>query len=72
MKRKTTRKTRIVEIDRSMRCHTCGRAIAGFESVHYGSIGSGYRDLCNRCFNQQSYSRLFRCGLGYRLGYDQR
>ncbi len=36
-----------------MRCHTCGRAIAGFESVHYGSIEGGYRDLCNRCFNHE-------------------
>jgi hypothetical protein len=53
MKRKPARKPPIVEPDRSMRCHTCGRAIAGFESVHYGSIEGGYRDLCNRCFNQE-------------------
>ena len=53
MKHKSTRKTPIVEPDRSMRCHTCGRAIAGFESLHYGSIEGGYRDLCNRCFNQE-------------------
>ena len=53
MKRKSTRATPIVEPDRSMRCHTCGRPIAGFESVHYGSIEGGYRDLCNRCFNQE-------------------
>ena len=38
MKRKSTRKTPIVEPDRPLRCHTCGRAVAGFESVHYGSI----------------------------------
>jgi hypothetical protein len=43
----------LVEPDRSLRCHTCGLAIAGFESVHYGSIDVGYRDLCNRCFNQE-------------------
>ena len=42
-----------MEPDRSLRCQTCGRAIAGFESVHYGSIEGGYRDLCNRCFNQE-------------------
>ncbi len=30
----------------------CG-AIAGFESVHYGLIEGGYRDLCNLCFNQE-------------------
>lgn len=53
MKRKSTRETPIVEPDRSMRCHTCGCAIAGFESVHYGSIEGGYRDLCNRCFNEE-------------------
>ena len=53
MKRKSARKMPLVEPDRSLRCHTCGRAIAGFESVHYGSIDVGYRDLCNRCFNQE-------------------
>ena len=53
MKRKAARKTPIVEPDRSMRCNTCGRAIAGFESVHYGSIELGFRDLCNRCFNEE-------------------
>ncbi len=53
MKRKSIRKTPAVEPDRSMRCHTCGRAVAGFESVHYGSIEGGYRDLCNRCFNEE-------------------
>jgi hypothetical protein len=51
MKPKSPRKMPIVEPDRGLRCHTCGRAIAGFESVHYGSIEAGYRDLCNRCFN---------------------
>ncbi len=51
MKRKSARKMPLVEPDRSLRCHTCGRAIAGFESVHYGSIDVGYRDLCNRCVN---------------------
>jgi hypothetical protein len=53
MKHKSTQARPIVEPDRSMRCHTCGRAIAGFESVHYGSSEGGYRDLCNRCFNQE-------------------
>src|SRR5260370_12381466 len=53
MKRKSARKTPIVEPDRPLSCHTCGRAIAGFESVHYGSLEGGYRDLCNRCFNQE-------------------
>ena len=54
MKRKSdrnppSRRPRVPE--RTLRCHTCRRAIAGFESVHYGSIDGGYRDLCNRCFN---------------------
>jgi len=53
MTRKSGRKAPTVEPDRSLRCQTCGRAIAGFESVHYGSIEGGYRDLCNRCFNQE-------------------
>lgn len=51
--RKPARKTQIVEPDCPMRCNTCGRAITGFESVLYGSIEGGYRDLCNRCFNQE-------------------
>ena len=32
-------------------CHTCRTPIAGYDSVHYGSIEGGYRDLCSRCFN---------------------
>jgi len=52
-KRKSGRNAAVTEPDRSLRCHTCGRAIAGFESVHYGSIEGGYRDLCNRCFNEE-------------------
>jgi hypothetical protein len=43
----------VTEPDRSLSCHTCGRAIAGFEGVHYGSSEKGYRDLCNRCFNEE-------------------
>src|ERR1700676_141844 len=56
MKRKCARKApgdQRVEPIRPLSCHTCGRAIAGFESVHYGSVESGYRDLCNRCFNEE-------------------
>jgi hypothetical protein len=34
-------------------CHTCRCPIAGYESVHYGSAESGYRDLCWRCFNEE-------------------
>lgn len=34
-------------------CHTCHKPIAGYESVHYGSLETGYRDLCSRCFNEE-------------------
>ena len=36
-----------------MVCHTCRENIAGYESVHYGSLETGYRDLCSRCFNEE-------------------
>ena len=52
-KRQSRKPTAAAEPDRPLRCHTCGRAIAGFESVHYGSGEGGYRDLCNRCFNEE-------------------
>ena len=54
MKRKSARDAPTeLEPSRTLLCHTCGRAIAGFESVHYGSMEGGYRDLCNRCFNEE-------------------
>jgi len=34
-------------------CHTCQAPIAGYDSVHCGSIETGYRDLCSRCFNEE-------------------
>jgi hypothetical protein len=34
-------------------CHTCGAPIVGYDSVHFGSIETGYRDLCSRCFNEE-------------------
>ena len=34
-------------------CHTCREPMAGYESVHYGSLETGYRDLCSRCFNEE-------------------
>lgn len=34
-------------------CDTCGAPILGYNSVHYGSIEGGYRDLCSRCFNAE-------------------
>jgi hypothetical protein len=53
MKRKSPPSSPVVDPERPLHCHTCARAIAGFESVHYGSIEGGYRDLCNRSFNQE-------------------
>ena len=39
------------------RCHTCQAPIAGYDSVHFGSIETGYRDLCSRCFNEEVAER---------------
>ncbi len=36
----------------STRCETCGREMAGFETIHYGCEGK-YEVLCDRCFNQR-------------------
>ena len=38
-------------------CHTCRAPIAGYDSVHFGSIETGYRDLCSRCFNEEVAER---------------
>ena len=32
-------------------CADCGQATPGYEIVNYGSVESGYRELCSRCFN---------------------
>jgi hypothetical protein len=37
----------------TIRCHTCREAIAGYDTIHYGSTETGYRDLCSRCFNEE-------------------
>jgi len=34
-------------------CHTCRAPIVGYDSVHCGSMETGYRDLCSRCFNEE-------------------
>jgi hypothetical protein len=36
-----------------LNCDTCQRAIAVGDHVSYGSIESGYRQLCSRCFNEE-------------------
>jgi hypothetical protein len=36
-----------------LKCDTCQQAIAVGDHVAYGSIESGYRQLCGRCFNEE-------------------
>ena len=35
------------------RCEECGEITPGYDTVHYGSIDGGYRQLCTRCFNAE-------------------
>lgn len=37
----------------STRCSTCRRTVPGYDSVSFGSIEKGYRDLCWQCFNTE-------------------
>ena len=34
-------------------CHTCHEPIAVADGISYGSIETGYRELCSRCFNEE-------------------
>jgi hypothetical protein len=34
-------------------CDTCQQPIAVADGVSYGSIETGYRELCSRCFNEE-------------------
>jgi len=34
-------------------CEQCGEITPGHNSVGYGSMGRGYRQLCSRCFNAE-------------------
>lgn len=36
-----------------IQCHTCHACVAGYATIHFGSIETGYRDLCSRCFNEE-------------------
>ena len=36
-----------------LKCDTCQQAIAVGDHVTYGSMESGYRELCGRCFNEE-------------------
>lgn len=34
-------------------CQTCGSRVAAYDMIRYGSIETGYRDFCSRCFNAE-------------------
>ena len=34
-------------------CHTCQQVIGLADGVTYGSVETGYRELCSRCFNEE-------------------
>jgi hypothetical protein len=34
-------------------CSSCGRIVPSYDTVHYGSIETGYRQLCGQCFSQE-------------------
>src|SRR5271166_1071452 len=36
-----------------LHCHTCREVIAVYDGINYGSIETGYRQLCSRCFNEE-------------------
>ena len=36
-----------------VQCQTCHAHFASYDPVHFGSIETGYRDLCSRCFNEE-------------------
>jgi hypothetical protein len=44
-----------VEIGRAqqIRCATCSQITPGYDTVNYGSIEKGYRQLCSQCFNTE-------------------
>ena len=33
-------------------CDECGQSVPGYDTVHYGSPGGGFQDLCTQCFNE--------------------
>ena len=37
----------------SIECDSCRGTVPAFDTVHYGSTDTGYRDLCSRCFNRE-------------------
>jgi hypothetical protein len=37
-----------------IKCEGCGRRAPSFEVVDYGSMDTGYKQLCRRCFNMKA------------------
>jgi hypothetical protein len=38
---------------REIRCDSCNQITPSYDTVSYGSIERGYRELCSRCFNSE-------------------
>ena len=36
-----------------VQCHTCHAGVASYDVIHFGSMETGYRDLCSHCFNEE-------------------
>ena len=36
-----------------VQCHACHARVASYDVIHFGSMETGYRDLCSRCFNEE-------------------
>ena len=36
-----------------IRCENCQAEVPGYDITHLGSIETGYRDLCSRCYNEE-------------------
>lgn len=41
-----------------VRCEQCGEDTPGYDTVSYGSMDRGYRQLCTRCFNIDVAERI--------------
>lgn len=39
------------------KCDGCAKLMPGYDTVHYGSIESGYKLLCSQCFNAEVAKR---------------
>ena len=42
----------------SIRCEECGEQTPSYDTVSYGSMDCGYRQLCTRCFNTDVAERI--------------